>query len=172
MIRTLGFLLLLIPFISMAQSPAYDTLRDEKNGSLIMRGNVTFDDLNKEPSFGWMQTGAAEYSTHRKAMKVLKQQLPKYKVLVFMGTWCGDSKELIPQLYKVLTEAGYPLANVKMYGVDRTKTTPNGANEKYKITNVPTIILIDTEREMGRITESVHKNMENDLAEIILRYQL
>ncbi len=169
MARVLTLFLLLFTLHSLAQQPAYDTTRDAKNASLVMRGKVTFADLLKEPSFDWMQT---PYETHKKAMKVLKAQLPKYNVLVFMGTWCGDSKELLPQLYKVLTEANYPLANVIMYGVDRTKTTDNGANETYKITNVPTIILIDTEREIGRITESVNKNMETDLAGIILKYQL
>ncbi len=169
MTRLFTIFLLLFTLHTLAQQPAYDTTRDAKNGSLIMRGKVAFTDLLREPSFDWMQT---TYNTHKKAMKVLKAQLPKYKVLVFMGTWCGDSKELLPQLYKVLTEAGYPMDKVIMYGVDRTKTTDNGANEKYKITNVPTIILIDTEREIGRITESVNKNMETDLAGIILKYQL
>ena len=169
MTRLLTLLLLALTFTTLAQQSAYDTTRDAKNNSLVMKGKVTFDDLVKEPSFDWMQTA---YKTHKKAMKVLKADLHKYKVLVFMGTWCGDSKDLLPQLYKVLTEAGYPMANVTMYGVDRTKAVANGANEIYKITNVPTIILIDTEREIGRVTETVNKNIETDLAGIILAYQL
>ena len=165
--HALAFLLLLTTTTALAQQPNYDTSRDAKNGSLVMNGIITFDDLMQETSFGWMRVGTEDYSPKRRSIKALKEHLPKYQMIVFLGTWCGDSKDLVPKLYKVLTKAAYPLTQVKIYGVDRTKKTSDGANEKFKITHVPTIILLDGDKEIGRITESVKKNMEHDLAEIV-----
>ena len=54
-----------------------------------------------------------------------------------------------------------------MYGVDRAKTTRNGDEKKYGITLVPTIILFKDGKEVGRITETVKKSIEEDLATII-----
>src|SRR5438552_2902552 len=108
MTRVLATLLLLITLPALAQKTTYDTSRDGKNGSLVLKGNITFDDLLRETSFNWMQQGVAAYKPRKKEIKILKAQLPKFKVLVFMGTWCGDSQDLIPQLYKVLKEADYP----------------------------------------------------------------
>ena len=92
-------------------------------------------------------------------------------MVVFLGTWCADSRTMIPQLYKVVKEAGMPEAQITVYATDRNKTVPGGIEKKYRITNVPTIILFDGDKEMGRITETVKINVENDLLNIIEHYQ-
>jgi thiol-disulfide isomerase/thioredoxin len=158
---------LMIAFNSFAQK-AFDTATDYKNGSLVLKGQVTFDDLLQEKSFGWMQA-ANSYKPNARAMDFLKQNLSGYRIIVFMGTWCSDSHELIPRLYKVLTAANFPMGELTMYGVDRTKATKDGANSQFQITAVPTIILLRNGKEAGRITETVRKTVEKDLVKIIER---
>ena len=54
-----------------------------------------------------------------------------------------------------------------MYGVDRTKTTKDGAHEQYNVSKVPTIIILDKGVEKGRITETTRKSVDADLVNII-----
>ena len=151
-----------------AQVAAYDITKDAKNGSVVFNGPITFDDLNKESSFTWLKTGAAEYNPRQSSIAAIKEQLNKgdFSIVVFLGTWCDDSKELVPKLEKVLMLAGFPMSKVEMYGVDREKTTKNGESKKFGITLVPTIILMRNGKETGRITETVNKSMEEDLVKL------
>ncbi len=167
----LAVLFLLVTAQAMAQKTTYETLIDEKNGNTVFKGKCTFTDLYTEQSFDWMRTGSSAYAPDEKAIKTLNGKLNKYSILVFLGTWCGDSKDLVPELYKVLDLIHYPVANVTIYGVDRPKTTGTGVEKTYGITNVPTIIVLDGKKEIGRITESVDNSMEADLAAIVAKHK-
>ncbi len=145
----------------------YTNSIDSINGSVIYRGLIGFDDLQKDTTFHWYSTGVADYTPKKKHIRKLKPALSAYSMVVVMGTWCGDSKDLIPKLHNVLVAAEYPMAKVTLYGVDRAKTAGNGIEKTYNITRVPTIILFDGTKEIGRITESVEKSMEADLRSII-----
>lgn len=158
--------MLLIATNGMAQI-TYDTSRDANNGSLIYKGAINFELLYTEGEFEWMRSGAEKYEPKAKFINILKQELPHYKLLIFMGTWCGDSKDRIPELFKVLQQANYPLNKVDMYGMDRNKSTGMDKEKNYNITRVPTIIVLDGDKEVGRITESLQKSMEADLARIV-----
>ncbi|MBC7553447.1 MAG: hypothetical protein H7257_05670 [Taibaiella sp.] len=153
---------------NMAQKPLYDTLRDPENGMLVMKGRISFKDLMREPANDWMRKGAENYKPNAAAIAVLKEKLPGYTFKIFMGTWCSDSRNLIPKLYTVLKAANYPLDEMDFFGMDRTKTARSQEEKTYKITLVPTIILFRGTKETGRITETVQKSVEEDLAAILL----
>jgi hypothetical protein len=149
---------------------SFTSVKDDKGDGPIFNGVITFEDLNKEPSFTWMGRGRAAYQPDESkitALKKLNDQYKTYTMVVFMGTWCDDSRNLIPKLEKVIDEVGFPTSRLTMYGVDREKTTTGGQERQYRITNVPTIILMDGEKEIGRITESVKNSIEADLAELL-----
>jgi thiol-disulfide isomerase/thioredoxin len=160
-------LLLIAGSVVLAQNKKYDISKDKKNGELVFNGPITFDDLNSEPSFTWLKSGAEEYRPDEKAIGFLRDRLRDYTIVVFLGTWCDDSHYLIPKFEKVLQMTGYPAATITMFGADREKTTKNGEEKKYDITLVPTIILYKNGKEAGRITETVQKSIEVDLAKII-----
>ncbi len=162
-------LLLLCTMSSNAQNKTYTTTVDEKNGSVVFVGKCDFADLYTEPSFDWMRTGTAGYMPDGKALKILQTHLHEYELLVFLGTWCGDSKDLVPPLYKILDLVHYPSAMVSMYSMARGMKTGLGIEQKYHITNAPTFILVKNGKEAGRITESVEESVEKDLAAIIMR---
>lgn len=168
MYKLLIALLLMINISADAQTKAYDTSRDVKNGQMVFNGPITFSDLFTETSFSWLQSGIDEYKPVADAMAVLQSRLKEYTIVVFIGTWCDDSHYLLPKLVKVLQQAGYLLTDVTMYGADREKTTKNGEQKQYNITLVPTIILFKDGKEAGRITESALKSVEEDLVKIIL----
>ena len=151
---------------AIAQYPAYATYKDSVDGGVVYNGLITFDDLNKELSFTWLNE-VNDYKPSENVIEFLQAYLKPYTMVVFMGTWCDDSHYLIPRLERVLQLINYPKSSLTMYGVDRAKTTKSGDEKKYDITLVPTIILFKDGKEVGRITESVKKTIEDDLAAII-----
>jgi len=151
----------------MAQSKSYDVTKDSANGSLIFRGTISLADMESEPTFTWLKTGAENYEPNPELKPFLSQNLPSYDIVVFLGTWCDDSHYWIPKLLKLLRQINYPIEKIKWYGVDRTKTTRNGENTSYNITLVPTIILLKDGHEKGRITEGPQNGLEGDLMAII-----
>ena len=55
-----------------------------------------------------------------------------------------------------------------MLGVDRKKNTIDSLNIKYKITNVPTFIVIHKGKEVGRVVEYGTKgDVNKELADIV-----
>jgi thiol-disulfide isomerase/thioredoxin len=160
--------LLLFSTNAWAQSD-YDRSTDKENGSLVFRGQMTFDDLLKEKSFSWLESGAAEYAPNSEALEYLKKEVGGYEIVIFAGTWCDDSKLWLPRLYKVMQAANYPMRRYSMYGVDRAKTSKYVENKLYKIELVPTIILLKKNKEVGRIVETPKKTIEQDLADFIKR---
>ncbi len=149
----------------------YETSIDSINQRVVYRGLIDFKVLDDEPTFDWYNTGSDHYKPKKRYINTLKTELPKYSIIVVMGTWCGDSRDLVPKLHKVLTEAGYPMDKLVMYGVNRSKTVGQGQEKPYNIEFVPTIILFDGTKEIGRIVESVHKSIEADLAAIVKKYK-
>ena len=104
----------------------YDVMKDTETEQTIFKGQIGFADLAHEKSFDWFEKGVKEYNPSAKETDYLKQRLPGYHLVIFMGTWCDDSHNLIPKLYKTLQEIHYSNTYM-MYGTDRAKTTGAGA---------------------------------------------
>jgi thiol-disulfide isomerase/thioredoxin len=159
---------LTICMTSMAQDKTYDVSKDTKSESLIFKGLVTFDDLNNEPTFTWLKTRAEAYQPNDILIRYLHDNLRDYSLVVFLGTWCSDSHEIIPKLEKVLQLTGFPETRLRMYGVDREKTSKHDEEKRYRITLVPTIIILTNDgKEVGRITETINKSIEEDIASFL-----
>jgi thiol-disulfide isomerase/thioredoxin len=164
--RLLLSIFLLAMYTSMQAQPAYNKFKDENTAELIYKGHVTFEDLQKESEFTWIKN-ADNYVPNEDATNDLKNFIKQYDLVVLMGTWCEDSHNLIPKLYKVLQAADYPLQQLTMYGLDRNKKGKANEEGTYKVTNVPTIIVFKGDKEVGRITESVQLSIEADLLKIV-----
>jgi thiol-disulfide isomerase/thioredoxin len=152
---------------AMAQKTPYKVIKDTTDGQTIFNGRISFEDLGREASFTWLSKGRDEYQPDAKAMKLLQFYLRQYTVVVFLGTWCDDSHNLIPKFEKVMDLLKYPNDMLTMYGVDRDKLTTGGEQKQYSIRNVPTIILFKDSNEAGRITETIKVSVEADMAAII-----
>lgn len=153
--------------LNLLAQKKYAISEDVKNGSVVFKGPVTFNDLDTEPSFTWLKTGVEEYKPDNRKLKYLRSHLKEYSIIIFLGTWCSDSHDMIPKLLKILKQVDYPLSGVEMYGVERDKATRNEENKRYQITLLPTIILMKDDKEVGRITETVKRSVEADLVKII-----
>ena len=164
-------ILLLTVCLYVNASNAQDFVResDKKTGKVLLRGKITFGDILNETSCSWLSTGAKTYHPNRDMIDGLNRIAGDYRFVVFSGTWCSDTKDLLPKFYKVLTEANIDLRSVEMYGVNRAKQALNIETTLYGIKNIPTIIIMHQFREVGRIVETVNLSIEEDLYAIMVK---
>lgn len=150
----------------------HTTLKDEKNGQVVYKGIFSFRDMEEEPTFSWLPHGMDEYKADATATDYLQKTISGYKLLIFLGTWCEDSQNMIPKLFKILNDINIAWEDLEMVGMDRAKTTTTTTGQQlakqYNITLLPTIVVLNyKDEEIGRITETVSKSVEWDLVGII-----
>lgn len=141
---------------------------DKKTEKPLLRGKITFDDITTETAFSWIHD---DYQANDRVVAKLSKLLPKYRLVVFIGTWCEDTQHLLPQLYSTLKDASFDFNALEMYGVNRAKQGLNSEHDIYNIQRVPTIIIMDRFKEVGRIVESTKSSIEKDLLDILEAYQ-
>ena len=91
------------------------------------------------------------------------------KIDVYLGTWCGDSRNNIPKFIKIIDglEVGDNL-QVNYFNVER-KPKPDVIYyvEELKVERVPTFIFYREGKEIGRIVENPTNSLVEDFLEII-----
>jgi thiol-disulfide isomerase/thioredoxin len=148
-----------------AQSQA-EISRDSK-GNKILKGIISRQELEHDTAFGWWAENLKAYTPQSQAVAELKKNT-NIQFIAFMGTWCEDSHFVIPKFYSLLDAAGFPQDKVTLIGVDRSKKTLSHLAEALNIVNVPTIIVMNNGKEVGRIIEYGKYGMiDKELAEII-----
>lgn len=144
------------------------SVETEKYGTMLL-GRQTKHQLSKEPFSDWYNEEHKEYEFDNQVVNDLqKNKINSYDIIVFFGTWCGDSHRELPRLIKILDTVKYPEEKLTLIAVNRKKETPDGEDLPYNIKRVPTIILKKYGKEVGRIIESpTSGSLEKDLLEII-----
>ena len=141
--------------------------KDQKNGSKILKGIITRQDLEKDTAFAWYAENLKGYHPQTAAVAAL-QKNPNIEFIVFMGTWCDDSHFIVPKFFSLLDSASFSQDKVSMFGVDRSKKTLRHFAEAMGITNVPTIIVMNKGKEVGRVVEyGKYGLFDKELAEIM-----
>jgi len=146
--------------------------RDAKNGSKVIKGIISRQDLESDTAFAWYAENLKYYHPQPTAVAALKKN-PNIEFIVFMGTWCDDSHFIVPKFFSLLDSSGFSQEKVSMFGVDRNKKTLRHFSEAMNITNVPTIIVMNKGKEVGRVIEYGKTGYwDKELGEIIDSIQL
>lgn len=111
----------------------------------------------------WFLPEYRAYEPNDTLLKKINNYLTGKQLVLVLGTWCSDSQREVPRWMKVLNRAGYDVEYMKIVGVGRNKKTPLHIANKYRITNVPTLIVYQDGKEVKRITESPKVSFEHDL---------
>ena len=139
----------------------------ERPNEKTYKGIISREVLIADTSFTWLN-GAKNFVPEKAAVEALRKNKDSVQLLVFMGTWCEDSHDVIPRLYSVTDAAGFSQNKITLIGVDRKKTTLSHLTEAMGITNVPTIMVMKNGKEMGRIVEYGKYGMiDRELGEIL-----
>ncbi|MCH9660828.1 MAG: tetratricopeptide repeat protein [Bacteroidetes bacterium] len=149
--------------------PFNQEITNEK-GATHLLGKINKEGFSND-SFAWFTKNYDSYNPNKTAIDTLENQLSKYSITAFMGTWCGDSKREVPKFYKILEEANFPLERLTMVAVSRDRDTykqsPGGEHEAKNIHRVPTFIVYKNGREVNRIVEGPIETLEEDLVKIM-----
>ena len=152
--------------MSLAQNQ-YQLLVERPNEKSL-KGIISHEVLLDDTSFHWYAENLKGYIPNAAALEGLKKNKDSVQLLIFMGTWCEDSQNIIPKFYSLLEAAAFSQDRVTLIGVDRQKKTYSHLAEALNITNVPTIIVMKSGKEMGRVVEFGKYGMfDKELGEIL-----
>ena len=126
----------------------------------------------KGPNYsGWFETNYNNYKPNANTINNLSRTIADYEILLFMGTWCGDSKREVPRFIKVLDELQFPNNQLTMIALSREvnlyKQSPQHEEAGLNIHRVPTFIIYKNGKEVNRIVEKPVESLEKDLLQII-----
>ncbi|MFX0558549.1 TlpA family protein disulfide reductase [Maribacter sp. CXY002] len=142
-----------------------------ENNQKMLVGPISQGKLMEQPYATWFKTNYDSYTVDKNLLTQIKPRLNNYKILLFLGTWCGDSQREVPRFIKLLKALDFPMENLKIVALDRRdgkyKKSPNGEEWGLNILRVPTIIYYKNGREINRIIESPNNSLESDMLQIL-----
>ena len=174
--RTLFCSLIALILFSCAGSkqgfkPNYQVFTDT-NGAKALKGIINRSLLLNDPSFQWFVENGKYGEATASAVAAFQKNGSKVSLLVFCGTWCEDSHNLLPKFYRLMDKAGFPESKISLVAVDRSKKAVQQLHEKYQLKTVPTFIVLVNGKEVGRVEEYGKTGyMEKELGEIVAGLQ-
>lgn len=140
----------------------------DHNGSKVLKGFIPKKELVTDTAFSWFVQAQKSFTPNADVVKQYAAAKDSVQILVFGGTWCDDTKHLLPAFIATTDAAGIPADHVTLIGVDRDKKTLFNLSETFNITNVPTFIVMKNGKEVGRVVEYGRMGVpEKELAEMI-----
>lgn len=150
------------------------TLNQEisKDGEIpYLLGEIDKNGLEGENYASWFTKNLDGYQPNQTLINEINTELKTYTIKLFMGTWCGDSRQEVPKLYKVLEACNFPMNQLTVIAVSRQpnlyKQSPQHEEAGLNIHRVPTIIFYKEEKEVNRIVEHPVESFEEDIKNII-----
>ena len=147
-------------------SPSY-TVETEPGGAKIIKGLFDRDVFKNDTLCSWFKYNYDSYALDSASIIEMKPLLNEFHFIVVLGTWCGDSKREVPKQLKIFDVAGVAESKIMIFGVDRSKKSPDGTTDKYNVLRVPTLIVMKGGEEVGRIVENPRTSQEKDLLHLL-----
>lgn len=119
----------------------------------VLKGIISRDLVQKDSVFKWFAVNQQGYNPNADAVNAIKPNASSLHFIVFGGTWCGDTKYILPKFYSLADAAAVPANHITLIGVDRNKKTLGYLAESLNVINVPTIIVLKDGKEIGRVVE-------------------
>jgi tetratricopeptide (TPR) repeat protein len=159
-------------FNTIAQTTVlYNQEATDSHGNLILLGKTTRERLQQEPFAAWFNKNYSEYVIDSATAALMKPLINDKQFVIFMGTWCGDSRREVPRMYKMLDHLGVEPSRIQLINTSNHDTaykqSPGHEERGLNIHRVPVLLVYENNKEIGRIVESPVTSLEKDLAAII-----
>ena len=162
------FLTLLITVTLPVFSQGYESYVQFKHK--IIKGLADRSVLEKDTTFAWVINNRAGYQPDAAIVERFKANKDSVQFFVFFGTWCGDTRKLLPKFLALADAAGIPNESITLVGVDHYKKALGNLTTLFNVTRVPTFIVLKNGKELGRVVEyGTSGQFDKDLAELLPR---
>ena len=134
----------------------------------ILKGLLNRSIIESDTSFKWFKNNYNLGRVDAAAVDAFKNKGNQIRMVIFCGTWCEDTQNLLPQFYRLVDNAAYPDSSITLIGVDRNKKTLDNLSDAFHITNVPTFIVMKDGKEIARVVEyGKYGQIDKELGEIV-----
>ena len=162
------FTIFLSIVLAVAVSAQDTQVTTESDGTKIIKGFFTKKDIVTDSAFAWFTENLKGYTPDQIALQALRANKDSINIITFGGTWCSDTKNILPKFISLTDAAGFSQDRVTHIGVDRNKKTIQHLTEAFNVINVPTIIVMKNGKEIGRVVEyGKYGLFDKELGEII-----
>ena len=139
-----------------------------ENNEKQLKGIINRSVLENDTTFAWFKENMNWGQANEEAVKILSKKADKFSLLIVGGTWCHDTKNLLPVLYRLIDKSHYPENKITLVMVDRKKQSTNNLPKQYNVTHTPTFIVLHDGKEVGRIVEyGKYGEIDKELGEIV-----
>ena len=151
MLSVIAVLFMVLKIHAQAQ---YEISQDPKHQEIkVLRGIINKYLVQNDTSFNWYNSNQKIYSPDTATLNVFERSKGKLQFVIFGGTWCEDTQFVLPRFFKLQEMSGVPDNMISFFGVNREKKSLGNIAEAFGITNVPTIIVMQNGKELGRVVE-------------------
>ncbi len=134
----------------------------------VLKGLLNRSVIESDTTFKWFKNNYALGRVDATAVDAFKKKGSQVRMVIFGGTWCEDTQNLLPQFYRLVDSSGYPDSCITLIGVDRNKKTLDNLSDAFHITNVPTFIVMKEGKEIARVVEyGKYGQIDKELGEIV-----
>ncbi len=165
-----SLLMVLFSCSSAKKMGAPDFVVVQDTETKVLKGILSRSLIENDTSFAWFKENMQYGRVDETAAAIFRQKSGQFSILVFGGTWCHDTENLLPKFYRLVDRSGIPANLVTLIGVDRQKKTLHNLQIKWNVTHTPTFIIVKNGKEFGRVVEyGTTGDIEKELGEIVAR---
>jgi len=162
-------LFILFVVIKSAKSQDIQFYKNSK-GDKHIAGDFPINYLKKDTLYSKWYEKSYDAFTMPSMNTAWKENLKDMKVDIYLGTWCGDSKNWVPKFVKVWDSLGLDRKQLHFTAFYDTKEQykqgPEGQEKGKRIHRVPTFIFKKENKEVARIVEYPRNDLMTDIAQI------
>lgn len=160
---------ILLSIVAKAQDINKEIIIADKTPFLL--GKIDKNGLTSDNYNDWFSKNYDDYELDQATVDAVSSKLKDYQITIFMGTWCGDSKQEVPRFYKILEACNFPEDQLTVIALSREpgmyKQSPKHYEAGLNIHLVPTFIFYNNKKEINRIVEHPVETLEKDILAII-----
>ncbi|MFT3824710.1 MAG: tetratricopeptide repeat protein [Chitinophagaceae bacterium] len=149
----------------------YNQAITNAQGTINLLGKSTRDRLQQEPFGIWFNKNYTDYTIDSATANQLKPLVKNKRFVIFMGTWCGDSRREVPRIYKLLDYCGVQPSQIELINLNNSETaykqSPGHEEKGLYIFRVPDLLVYNDKNELSRVIESPVASWEKDLLTIV-----
>lgn len=134
----------------------------------LLKGLINRDVLEKDTAFRWFHENQVGYKPDDETVGILKAKSAEIRFVVFGGTWCDDTQNLLPKFFALMDAAGIGDNQMMIIMVDRQKKSTDHLAESMHLQHTPTFIVLKQNTELGRVVEyGKNGQWDKEIGEIV-----